>query len=193
MLCSSCREPTLTPTASLLSYTTNVIMQIQAAGALGRLPCAAPVLAHVTHAKMEKLRLATGTVVESTPCVSIAELASGIALSAAAAPPVIEAFVEAAVARGDTVLLYYGAPSSTRARQTRGRACSYNTERPDLSIQDFAECFQGSVSSCRRPYVSRVGPFKQALPGKLHCAPFAQPWAFSNQPLRSLRNACRCK
>jgi hypothetical protein len=94
----------MTPTAALLSLTTDVIMQIQMAGLLGRVPCAASVLVNVTHSEMELSKVFTDSPKVDTPCVSISELASGVTASEAAASSAIVTFVKAAAARGDTRL-----------------------------------------------------------------------------------------
>jgi hypothetical protein len=97
----------MTPTVALLSLTTDVIMQIQMAGLLGRIPCAASALVSITHSEMELFRAFTDSPEVDTPCVSISELASGVTASEAATSPVIVTFVNAAAARGDTLLPYY--------------------------------------------------------------------------------------
>ena len=97
----------MTPTVALLSLTTDVIMQIQMAGLLGRVPCAASALVNITCSEMELFRACTDSPEVDTPCVSITELASGTTASEAASASVIVTFVKAAAARGDTLLPYY--------------------------------------------------------------------------------------
>jgi hypothetical protein len=104
------KEATLTPTGSLLSFCTDVIMQVQCAAVLGRLPFVCSLLVSTTQSEMDRFKAAhNGTAVdEDTPCVSVAQLWSGVQLSAANAPPVIVQFVRAAADSGDTLLPYYG-------------------------------------------------------------------------------------
>jgi hypothetical protein len=97
----------MTPTVALLSLTTDVIMQIQMAGLLGRFPCAASALVNITHSEMELFKAFTDSPEVDTPYVSISELAFGVTASEAATSPVIVTFVNAAAARGDTLLPYY--------------------------------------------------------------------------------------
>jgi hypothetical protein len=104
------KEPTLTPTGSLLSLCTDVIMQVQCAAVLGRLPSVCSLLVSTTQSEMDRFKAAySGTASdEGTPCVSIAQLWSGAQLSAANAPPAVFQFVRAASDSGDTLLPYYG-------------------------------------------------------------------------------------
>jgi hypothetical protein len=104
------REPTLTPTGSLLSFCTDVIMQVQCAAALGRLPSVCSLLISTTHSEMSRFKAAhkDTAIDEDTPCASLAQLWSGAQLSAANAPPAVLQFVRAAADSGDTLLPYYG-------------------------------------------------------------------------------------
>jgi hypothetical protein len=104
------KEPTLTPTGSLLSFCTDVIMQVQCAAVLGRLPSVCSLLVSTTQREMDRFKAAhNGTAVdEDTPCVSIAQQWSGAQLSASNAPPAVLQFVRAAADSGDTLLPYYG-------------------------------------------------------------------------------------
>jgi hypothetical protein len=104
------KEPTLTPTGSLLSFCTDVIMQVQCAAVLGRLPSVCSLLVSTTQSEMDRFKAVyNGTAVdEDTPCVSIAQLWSGAQLSASNAPPAVHQFVRAAADSGDTLLPYYG-------------------------------------------------------------------------------------
>jgi hypothetical protein len=104
------KEPTLTPTGSLLSFCTDVIMQVQCAAVLGRLPSVSSLLVSTTQSEMDRFKAAHNgrAVDEDTPCVSIAQLWSGAQLSAGNAPPAVLQIVRAAAARGDTLLPYYG-------------------------------------------------------------------------------------
>jgi hypothetical protein len=104
------KEPTLTPTGSLLSFCTDVIMQVQCAAVLGRLPSVCSLLVNTSQTEMDRFRAAhCGTAIdEDTPCVSVAQLWSGTQLSVAKAPPAVVQFVKAAAESGDTLLPYYG-------------------------------------------------------------------------------------
>jgi hypothetical protein len=104
------KEPTLTPTGSLLSFCSDVIMQVQCAYALGRISSICSLLVPSTESEMDRFRAArTNTCIDAdTPCVSVAQLWSGVQLSADRAPPAIAEFVKAAASNGDTLLPYYG-------------------------------------------------------------------------------------
>jgi hypothetical protein len=104
------KEPTLTPTGSLLSFCTDVIMQVQCAAVLGRLPSVCSLLVSTTHSEMNRFKAAhkDTAIDEDTPCVSVSQLWSGVQLSAADAPPAVLQFVKAAADSGDTLLPYYG-------------------------------------------------------------------------------------
>jgi hypothetical protein len=104
------KEPELTPTGSLLSFCTDVIMQVQCAAVLGRLPSVCSLLVSTTQSEMDCFRAAhsDSTVDADTPCVSVAHLWSSVQLSAAKAPPAVAEFVKAKADSGDTLLPYYG-------------------------------------------------------------------------------------
>jgi hypothetical protein len=104
------KEAALTPTGSLLSFCTDVIMQVQCAAVLGRLPSVCSILVSATKTEMDSLRAEhSGTAInEDTPCVSVAQLWAGVQLSADKAPPAVAQFVRAAADCGDTLLPYYG-------------------------------------------------------------------------------------
>jgi hypothetical protein len=104
------KEPELTPTGSLLSFCTDVIMQVQCAAVLGRLPSECSLLVSTTQSEMDCFRAAhtDSTVDADTPCVSVAHLWSSVQLSAAKAPPAVAEFVKAKADSGDTLLPYYG-------------------------------------------------------------------------------------
>jgi hypothetical protein len=67
-------------------------------------------LVSTTQIEMNRFKAAhNGTAIDQhTPCVSVAQLWSGIQLSASNAPPAVVQFVRAAAERGDTLLPYYG-------------------------------------------------------------------------------------
>jgi hypothetical protein len=104
------KEPTLTPTGSLLSFCSDVNMQVQCATVLGRIPSVSSLLVPTTQTEMDHFTAAhrSTAIDEDTPCVSIAQLWSGVQLSTDKAPLAVAAFVKAAAARGDTLLPYYG-------------------------------------------------------------------------------------
>lgn len=104
------KEPTLTPTGSLLSFCSDVIMQVQCAYALGRLASVSSLLVPSTQSELDRFIAAhpnTG-IDDDTPCVSVAQLWAGVQLSAGKAPDAVAEFVKAAADRGDTLLPYYG-------------------------------------------------------------------------------------
>src|SRR5687768_13016093 len=77
---------------------------------LGRLPSICSLITPTMQTEMDRFRAAhRNTVIDKdTPCVSVAQLNSGVPLSADKAPPAVTEFVKAAAARGDTLLPYYG-------------------------------------------------------------------------------------
>jgi hypothetical protein len=85
-------------------------MQVQSAAVLGRLPSVCSLLVSTTQSEMDRFKTAhNGTAIdEDTPCVSVAQLWSGVQLSAANAPPAVVQFVRAAAENGDPLLPYYG-------------------------------------------------------------------------------------
>jgi hypothetical protein len=85
-------------------------MQVQCAAVLGRLPSVCSLLMNTTQSELDRFKVAySGTTIdEDTPCVSIAQLWSGVQLSAANAPPAVVQSVRAAADSGDTLLPYYG-------------------------------------------------------------------------------------
>jgi hypothetical protein len=104
------KEPTLTPTGSLLSFCSDVIMQVQCAYALGRLASVSSLLVPCTQTEMDRFTAGhpDTAINEDTPCVSVGQLWSGVQLSADKVPPAVAVFVKAAAERGDTLLPYYG-------------------------------------------------------------------------------------
>jgi hypothetical protein len=100
------KESTLTPTGSLLSFCSDVIMQVQCAHALGRITSICSLLVSSTQAEMDRFRAARSNtyIDKDTPYVSIAQLWSGVQLSAEKAPPAVAVFVKAAADSGDTLL-----------------------------------------------------------------------------------------
>jgi hypothetical protein len=104
------KEPTLTPTGSLLSFCSDVIMQVQCAYALGRLASVSSLLVPSTQTEMDRFTAAypDTAVDDDTPCVSVGQLWAGVQLSGDKAPPAVAVFVKAAVNNGDTLLPYYG-------------------------------------------------------------------------------------
>jgi hypothetical protein len=109
------KDPKSTPTGSLLSFCTDVIMQVQCAIKLGRLSCVCNTLVPTTASEMELFKLHSSCAIETdTPSVSIAQLHSSIQLTEATAPPAVVDLVKNAFDRGDTLLPYYGLPRLAR-------------------------------------------------------------------------------
>jgi hypothetical protein len=104
------KESALTPTGSLLSFCSDVIMQVQCATVIDRLPSTCSLLTPALQTEMDRFRAARSntSIDENTPCVSVAQLWSGVQLSADKVPPAVAVFVKAAADSGDTLLLYYG-------------------------------------------------------------------------------------
>eukprot|EP00953_Heterococcus_sp_UTEX-ZZ885_P010854 6313-Heterococcus_DN1.PRE.1 len=65
------------------------IKTVQCAAVLGRLPSVCSLLVSTTQSEMERFKQSSTCVVDETPSVSIAQLLSGIELSAATAPAAI--------------------------------------------------------------------------------------------------------
>jgi hypothetical protein len=108
------KEATLTPTGSLLSFCTDLIMQVQCAAVLERLPSICSLLVSTTQSEMERFKQSSTCVVDETPSVSIAQLLSGAEMSAATAPAATVEFVRRASQQGDTLLPLYGLPRLAR-------------------------------------------------------------------------------
>jgi hypothetical protein len=74
------KEPTLTPTGSLLSFCSDVIMQVQCAYALRRLASASSLLVPCTQTEMDRFTVVhPGTAIDDdTPCVSVGQLWAGV-------------------------------------------------------------------------------------------------------------------
>jgi hypothetical protein len=104
------KEPTLTPTGSLLSFCSDVIMQVQCAYALGRLASVSSLLVPCIQTEMDRFTAVhpDSAIDDDTPCVSVGQLWAGVQLSGSKAPPAVAVFVKDAAERGDTVLPYYG-------------------------------------------------------------------------------------
>jgi hypothetical protein len=104
------KEPILTPTGSLLSFCSDVIMQVQCAYALGRLASVSSLLVPCTQTEMDRFTAVhpDTAIDDDTPCVSVGQLWAGVQLSAGKAPDAVAEFVKAAAERGDTLLPYYG-------------------------------------------------------------------------------------
>jgi hypothetical protein len=110
------KDPTLTPTGALLSFCTDIIMQVQCAARLGRLPSISSILVPTTASEMDLFKLHSSCVIESdTPTVSMAQLHSAVQLTVATAPPAVADFVKIAFQQGDTLHPYYGLPRLARS------------------------------------------------------------------------------
>jgi hypothetical protein len=155
------KEPTLTPTGSLLSFCTDVIMQVQCAAALGRLPSVCSLLVSTTQSEMDRFKAAhNGTAVdEDPPCVSIPQLWSGVQLSAANAPPAVLQFVRAAADSGDTLLPYYGVYRLAR--------CLFqpNEEITASSMNGVTSRFRALLNGFRVLHLPHTEPLYQVLDG----------------------------
>eukprot|EP00953_Heterococcus_sp_UTEX-ZZ885_P007755 4675-Heterococcus_DN1.PRE.1 len=108
------KEATLTPTGSLLSFCTDLIMQVQCAAVLGRLPSVCSLLVSTTQSEMERFKQSSAFAMGETPSVSIAQLLSGAEMSAATAPAATVEFVRRASQQGDTLLPLCGLPRLAR-------------------------------------------------------------------------------
>jgi hypothetical protein len=155
------KEPTLTPTGSLLSFCTDVIMQVQCAAVLGRLPSVCSLLVSATKTEMNRFKAAhNGTAVdEDTPCVSIAQLWSGAQLSAAIAPPAVLQFVRAAADSGDNLLPYYGVYRLAR--------CLFkpNEEIAASTMNGVTSRFRALLNGFRVLHLPHTYPLYQVLDG----------------------------
>jgi hypothetical protein len=144
------KEPTLTPTGSLLSFCTDVIMQVRCAAVLGRLPSTASLLLPTTQTEMDRFTAAydDSTIDADTSCLSVAQLNSDVQLCADRAPPAVVQFVTAAAPRGDTLLPYYGLYRWARCLFKAGEEISsFHYEWRHVSIQDPFQRFSGMSPS----------------------------------------------
>jgi hypothetical protein len=155
------KEPTLTPTGSLLSFCTDVIMQVQCATVLGRLPSVCSLLVSTMQSEMDRFKAAhNGTPVdEDTPCASIAQLWSGVQLSAANAPPAVVQFARAASDSGDTLLPYYGLYRLAR--------CLFkpNEEITAATMNSVTSRFRTLLNGFRVLHLPHTEPLYQVLDG----------------------------
>jgi hypothetical protein len=155
------KEPTLTPTGSLLSFCTDVIMQVQCAAVLGRLPSVCSLLVFTSQTEMDRFKAAhSGTAIdEDTPCVSVAQLWSGAQLSADKAPPAVEKFVKAAAESGDTLLPYYGLYRLAR--------CLFkpNEEISASTMNGVTSRFRALFNGFRAQHFPAIEPLYQVLDG----------------------------
>jgi hypothetical protein len=96
------KAPILTPTGSLLSFCSDVIMQVQCATVLDRVLSVSSLLVPFTQIEMDRFTAAYPDTAmdEDSPCVSVAQLWSGVRLCADKAPPAVAEFVKAAAACG---------------------------------------------------------------------------------------------
>jgi hypothetical protein len=157
------KESTLTPTGSLLSFCTDVIMQVESAAVLGSLPSLCSVLVNTSQTEMDLFRAAhSGTAIdEDTPCVSVAQLWSGTQLSTDKAPPAAVQFVRAAANSGDTLLPYCGLYRLARCLRKPNEELSASTQ-----TSRFRAPFNGFLSvPCNRGLVASARWTAQALPG----------------------------
>jgi hypothetical protein len=156
-------EPTLIPTGSLLSFCTDVIMQVQCAAALGRLPSVCNLLVSTTQSEMDRFKAAhkDTAIDEDTPCVSVAQLWSGVQLSAAYVPPAVFQFVRAASDSGDILLPYYGVYRPAR--------CLFkpNEEIAASTMNGVTSRFRTLLNGFRVQHLLATEPLYQVL-GGLH-------------------------
>jgi hypothetical protein len=109
------KDPRLTPTGSLLSFCTDVIMQVQCAAKLGRLPSVCSLLVPAVAVEMELFKVHSSCAIETdTPAVSMAPLHSAVQLTEATAPSAVAEFVKIAFQQGDTLLPCYTLPRLAR-------------------------------------------------------------------------------
>jgi hypothetical protein len=155
------KESTLTPTGSLLSFCTDVIMQVQCAAVLGRLPSVSSVLVSTSQIEMSRFRTAHSctAIEEDTPCVSVAQLWSGARLIADNAPPAVVQFVKAAANSGDTLLPYYGLYRLARC------LCKPNEEISECTMNGVTSRFRTLFNGFRAQHFPATEPLYQVLDG----------------------------
>jgi hypothetical protein len=147
-----------TPTGSLLSSCTDVIMQVQCAAKLGRLPSVSSLLVPTITSEMDLFNLHSSCPIdEDTPSVSIAQLHSGLQLTAATAPPAVVAFVKAAFERGETLLPYYGLPRLSRSM------FKPNEEVAASTLNCVNARFRGLLNGFRALHFPSAEPLYQTL------------------------------
>jgi hypothetical protein len=153
------KEPTLTPTGSLLSFCSDVIMQVQCAYALGRLASVSSLLVPCTQTEMDRFTAVhpDTAVDEDTPCVSVGQLWSGVQLSADKAPPAVAVFVKAAAERGYTLLPYYGLYRLAR--------CLFkpNEEISASTMNGVTSRFRTLFNGFRARHLAKTEPLYQVL------------------------------
>ena len=155
------KNPTLTPTSTLLSFCTDIMMQVQAAAKLGRFPSVCSLLVSTTATEMQLFNVhgSNCPIDENTPSVSIAQLHSAVQLPAAAAPCAVADFVKAAFARGDTLHPYYGLPRLARCMFKSGEQVAAPT------LNSVNSRFRGLFNAFRALHFSVTEPLYQVLDG----------------------------
>jgi hypothetical protein len=155
------KEPTLTPTGSLLSFCTDNIMQVQCAAVLGRLPSVCSLLTPTMQTEMDRFTAAysdTG-IDEDTPCGSVGQLRSACRLSAGKAPPAVIQFVKAAADSGDTLLPYYGIYRLARSLFKPNEEISAST------MNGVTSRFRTLFNGFRASHLPETEPLYQILDG----------------------------
>jgi hypothetical protein len=167
------KEATLIPTGSLLSFCSDVIMQVQCAYALGRLASVSSLLVPSTQSELDRFTAAhpdTG-IDDDTPCVSVAQLWAGVQLSAGKAPDAVAEFVKAAADRGDTLPPYYGVyrlahslfkPNEEISASTiNGVTSSFRTHFNGFGARhlDYTEPLFQVLDALHKPYQVRVDTY----------------------------------
>ena len=144
-----------------------MIMQVQCAAVLGRLPSVCSLLVNTSQTEMDRFKAAhSGTAIdEDTPCVSVAQLWSGAQLSADKAPPAVVKFVKAAARSGDTLLPYYGLYRLARCLFKPNEEITASYEWCNVSIQDPVQRFPSAVLPCYGASVPSARWAPQAFSG----------------------------
>jgi hypothetical protein len=101
------KEPKLTPRGALLTACTDVIMQVQTAARLGRLPSMCSILICITQSELHSFERYSNTTID-TPSISVAQLTTAVELTCESIPKSLVSFIEAAEERGETLHPYYG-------------------------------------------------------------------------------------
>jgi hypothetical protein len=128
-------QSNMTPKGALLTACTDVMMQVQTAARLGRLPSMCSVLICITGSELQCLDQHTGVTIE-TPCISVAQLGTAVELTGDSVPKAVVLFVKAAADTGDVLHPYFGIQRVARCLLKFGEQLSASAKKCDqLPVQ----------------------------------------------------------
>jgi hypothetical protein len=153
------KQPNLTPRGALLTACTDVIMQVQTAARLGRLPSLCSVLICITHSELQCLEQYSNTTID-TPSISVAQLSTAVELTGDSVPKAVVLFVKAAADTGDVLHPYYGIQRVARCLLKPGEELS-------TSALSSINCrFKSIFNGFRALRFPASEPFYQQLDGQ---------------------------